>query len=163
MNKYKTELKWGLIFAGSTLIWMLLERVTGLHDEHISQHMLYTNLFAIVAITLYVLALRDKRENDLGGDMTYKQGFISGLIITVIVTVLSPLTQYLSATFIAPDYFQNMIEFSVQEGYMAEEDASNYFSLSNYVKQSIIGAFVLGVLTSAIVAFFTKSNAPSKG
>ena len=38
MEAYKTELKWGVIFVLSGLIWMLLERLAGLHGEHIAHH-----------------------------------------------------------------------------------------------------------------------------
>jgi hypothetical protein len=76
MEAYKTELKWGVIFVLSGLIWMLLERLAGLHGEHIAHHATYTNLFAIVATAIYVFALRDKRETDYNGVMSYKQGLV---------------------------------------------------------------------------------------
>ena len=77
-----------------TLIWMLLEKLAGLHDEHIDKH------------AIYVFSLLDKRKKFYKGAMTYKQGFISGLVITAIVTVLSPLSQYITPTIITPEYDQ---------------------------------------------------------
>ncbi|MDX1592394.1 MAG: DUF4199 domain-containing protein [Balneolaceae bacterium] len=160
MNKYKTEIKWAFIFAGAILVWMFLERLAGLHSTHIDKHMIYTNFFAVVAIAIYVLALLDKRKNDYNGVMTYKEGFVSGLIITLIVTLLSPVTQYLISTFITPDYFTNIIDYSVNEGMMTREDAEEHFNLRSYIHQSMIGALVMGIITSAIVAFFTKGGTP---
>jgi len=89
-----------------TLIWMLLEKLAGLHDEHIDKHPIYTNFIAIPAIAIYVFSLLDKRKKFYKGAMTYKQGFISGLVITAIVTVLSPLSQYITPTIITPEYDQ---------------------------------------------------------
>ena len=159
MNKYKTEIKWAGIFIAVSLIWMLAENLTGLHSEHIDKHMWYTNLFAIPAIAIYVFALLDKRNSDYNGTMTYKQGFMSGLIITLIVAIFSPLTQYITNSVISPDYFSNAISFSVSSGAMTQEQAESYFTLQNYIIQGFIGAIVMGVLTSAIVAFFTKKDA----
>lgn len=159
MKNYKTEIKWAFIFAGATLAWMLLERLAGLHSTHIDKHMIYTNFFAIPAIAIYVIALLDKRKNDYGGTMTYKQGFISGLIITAFVTILSPLTQYIISTVITPDYFPNIIEYSVSEEMMTREEAEAYFSLGSYIQQSLIAAPVMGIVTTAIVAFFTRKQA----
>jgi len=158
MKNVKTEIKWAFIFAGTTLAWMLLERLSGLHSTHIDKHMIYTNFFAVAAIAVYVFALLDKRKTDYNGSMSYKDGLVSGLIITAIVTILSPLTQLIISTVIAPDYFANIIEYSVSEGMMTREAAEDYFNLKNYIYQSLIAAPVMGVLTTAVVAFFTRKN-----
>ena len=67
MNNYRIELKWGLLFVGMMLLWMLGERLAGLHDTHIAHHATWTNLVAIPSIIIYVLGLRDKREHFYGG------------------------------------------------------------------------------------------------
>jgi hypothetical protein len=118
MSRYKIELKWAIIFTLMMLLWMVMEKLAGLHDKHIDQHAIYTNFIAIPAIIVYVLTLLDKRKKFYGGFMTYGQGFISGLTITLIVTLFSPLTQYITSTIITPDYFTNTIEYVVHEGIM---------------------------------------------
>ncbi|MBN1186959.1 MAG: DUF4199 domain-containing protein [Bacteroidales bacterium] len=158
MNKINIEIKWAIIFSVITLIWMLLEKLVGLHSEHIDKHIVYTNLFAIPAIIIYVLALIDKRKNYYKGVMTYKQGFITGLIITVIVVILSPLTQYITSAFITPEYFPNVINYVVNKGKMTQEAAEKQFNLQNYIIQGIIAALLMGLITSAIVAIFTKKR-----
>lgn len=159
MKNFKIEIKWAFIFIASLLIWMLLERLVGLHDKHIDKHQTVTMLYSIVAIVIYVLALRDKRENFYNGVMDYKQGFITGLIITIIVTVFSPLTQWVISNIITPDYFQNVIDYSVESGYYKSiADAEAQFNLKNYMKQSTIGALIMGVVTTAIVAIFTRKK-----
>jgi len=158
MKKIKIEIKWAIIFVVMTLIWMVLEKLVGLHDEHIDKHPIYTNFIAIPAIAIYVFALLDKRKNFYKGAMTYKQGFITGLIITAIVTVLSPLTQYITSTIITPEYFPNMINYSVETGKLTQVAAEEYFNLKNYLLQVIIGTPVMGILTTAIVAIFTRKK-----
>ena len=152
------EFKWGLISILMVLLWMLLERMVGLHDQHIDKHSTYTNLIAIVWIVIYVVALRQKRQVDFDGTMTYLQGFLSGFIITLIVTVFSPLTQYIISTFITPNYFANVSAYAVSKGMMSEANAAEYFTYQNYVVQATVGALLMGTLTSAIVAFFMRKK-----
>ena len=50
------------------------------------------------SVIIYYLALKEKREFFYNGKLTWKQGFIVGMVMTVIVTVISPLTQYIIHT-----------------------------------------------------------------
>lgn len=162
MRNFQIEFRWSLIFSMALLIWMFLEKMVGLHDEHIGKHAIYTNLFAIIEIIIYVLALRDKKQNYFNGSMNWKQGFISGIVISVFVAILSPLTQYIISTYITPDYFQNIIDYAVENGKMTRENAEGYFNLNSYMLQRAFGALAMGVVTSAAVAFFVKNKNPSK-
>ena len=159
MSRFRTEIKWALIFVAMMLVWMLIERLAGLHDEHIEHHPVYTNLVAIPAILIYCLALREKRAKAYGGTMTYKQGFLTGAVITVIVTVLVPLAQYITHAVITPDFFANVSAYAVEAGQMTEAQAADYFNLGNYIVQATVGAFVMGLVTSAIVALFFRGPA----
>ncbi len=162
MKEVKIEIKWAVIFTGMMLLWMVMEKLAGLHSEHIDKHAIYTNLIAIPAIAIYVFALLDKRKNFFGGAMSYKQGFTSGLIVTLFVTILSPLTQYITSVVITPDYFQNVIRYSVETGQMTQIEAENYFNLKSYLIQTLIGTPVMGMVTTAIVAIFTKKKADTQ-
>ncbi len=159
IKTYQTEIKWGILFTLLTLLWMIMERMLGWHDELISKHALYTNFIAIPAIALYVVALLEKRNKDYGGVMTYKQGLFSGIIISIVVMVLSPLAQLMTSLVITPHYFENVIQYAVSSGAMKQEDAETYFSLKNYIIMGLFGAPVMGILTSAIVALFVQKKA----
>jgi len=158
MQKYRTELKWGGLFMVAMLAWMTLERVVGLHSTLIDKHATYTNFFSIIAISVYVFALKDKKANDLKGHMTWKEGFISGVIISVVVAVLTPFGQLITAYVISPDYFGNAIRYGVEHGLTTQVEAEAYFNLKSYIIQSTIFALLMGIVTSAVVAFFLKSK-----
>ncbi len=158
MKNLKIEIKWAIIFMLATLIWMLIEKALGWHDEKIADHAVYTNVFAVVAISVYVFALVDKKRNFYRGQMSYKQGLIAGAIMTFFIVLLSPLTQYITSVWITPDYFPNVIDYTVESGEMSQTDAEAYFNLENYLLQATVGAAVMGLITSAVVAFFLKSK-----
>ncbi len=159
MKKFKIELKWAVVFMASLLLWMALEKAVGLHDEHINLQQYVTMVYMVPAILIYVLALKDIKKNYYLGKMSYKQGFVSGLIISVIVTVFSPLNQWIISEVITPNYFENVIAYSVETGYYQNvEEAQAQFNLKNYIIQSTIWALGMGLITSAIVAFFVKTK-----
>lgn len=159
MRNRKIEIKWAFIFIAMTLLWMILEKVSGLHGKYIDYHPYLTNLYAIPAIWVYVLALKDKKRNDFGGIMTYKQGFISGMIITIIVALVSPLTQWIISYIISPEYFPNVIKRSVELGYyQTTAEAEFNFNYKNYAIQSTIAAMLMGLVTTAIVMIFLRTK-----
>ena len=88
--------------------------------------------------------------------MTYGQGFVTGIWISLFVTILTPLTQYLTSYWISPDYFDNMIAFTVAQGKMTQEEAEAFFNFNSYLMQSTIFAPIAGIITTALVAIFTR-------
>lgn len=159
MNRIRIEIKWAVVFLIVSLLWMVLEKLCGLHSTHIDKHQYLTMLFMIPAIWIYVLALKDKKKNYYNGVMNFRQGLLASMIITLIVTIFSPLTQWIISTIITPEYFPNVIEYSLKTGYhKTRAEAEAYFSLENYMIQSTIGAIMMGTVTSLIVAFFVKSK-----
>jgi len=157
MGKLKIEIKWAFIYIAALLLWMVVERIAGLHDSRIHLHLYLTLGFLIPAIWIYVLALKDKRDRYFGGTMSYKQGLISGLFITLIITVLSPLTQWIISFVITPHFFTNVIEYSLEVGYHeSREEAEQHFNYSNYARQSFTASLFLGLIITAVVAFFVK-------
>ncbi|HOQ49762.1 MAG TPA: DUF4199 domain-containing protein, partial [Candidatus Kapabacteria bacterium] len=129
MNKIKIEIKWAVIFSIVALLWMVLEKLSGLHGKYIDYQMYLTNLFAIPAIITMVLALKEKKNRFYNGQMNYLQGLISGVILSIFIALLSPLTQRITSYVITPEYFPNVIKRSVELGYYKSiEEAESYFN-----------------------------------
>lgn len=159
MKNIKIEIKWALIFTIVGLIWMVLEKISGLHSTYIDYHMYLTNLFVIPVIWIMVLALKDKKNNSYNGKISYKQGLISGVILSLFIAILSPIAQYFTSYFISPEYFPNVIKRSVEIGYYkTTEEAEANFNYANYAVQGAFGALVMGIITSAIVMLFIRSK-----
>ena len=163
MDKIKIEIKWALIFSLMTLAWIFIERIAGLHSENINLHPYLTNIFAVPAIIVMVLALKYKKKNFYNGSMTYMQGLISGVILSAFIAILSPLTQWIITNVISPDFFKNMIVFTLDLGYYkTQAEAEAYFNYENYAKQSAIGAFVMGVITTAVAMILLQTKNKTK-
>ena len=158
MNRFAIEIKWGIIYSCAVLAWMSFEKAIGLHDEKIDRHANFTLLFAIPSIAIFVLAILDKKRNYYSGYVKWKDGFKSGMMVTMIVVILSPVIQYIIHTLITPDFFRNVIEYSVNHGGMKREEAEGYFNLKNYMIQSVISALVMGTIISALVSVFLRKE-----
>ena len=159
MKNIKTEIKWAIIFSMVALLWMGLEKLCGLHGKYIDYHLYLTNLFAIPAIIVMVMALKDKKRSFYSGQMNYKQGLISGIVLSLIIALFSPLTQWITSYIITPEYFPNVIKRSVELGYyhtIAEAEAN--FNYQNYAIQGSIGAFIMGIVTTTIAMIFIRTK-----
>jgi hypothetical protein len=159
MKNIKIEFKWAIIFSIMGLLWMVLEKLSGLHSTHIDYHLYLTNLFAIPAILVMVLALKNKKRSFYNGQMTYQQGLVSGVILSLIIALLSPFTQWITSYVITPEYFPNVIKRSVELGYYTTtEEAQANFNFKNYAIQGAIGALIMGFVTTAIAMIFIRSK-----
>ncbi|MGS2765174.1 DUF4199 domain-containing protein [Sinomicrobium sp. M5D2P9] len=158
MKKYIIEIKWALIFAAMYLLWMVMEKLAGMHDKHLDKQQFVTVLVLIPSIIIYVLALKDKKKKYYAGSITYKQGFISALMLTVFVVLLSPINQLITSYIVTPDYFTNIIEHTVKSGMFTQEQAEAQFNIKSYIITSIIGGLVTGVIFSAVISLFIKSK-----
>lgn len=159
MKNLKIEIKWAVIFSLMMLLWMLLEKLTGLHSTHIDKHAYISNLFAIPAILIYVLALKDKKKNFYNGQISYRQGITSGIILSAIIALLYPLVQWIISYVITPEYFSNAIAYSLETGYYkTQEEAETFFNFKSYVIFGAVWALFMGIVTTAIVMLFLKSK-----
>lgn len=159
MGSIKIEIKWAIYFTLMTLAWMLLEKLCGLHGKYIDYHLYLTNLFAIPAIWFMVLALKDKKENSYNGQISYRQGLVSGIILSAFIALLSPLTQWITSYVITPEYFPNVIKRSVELGYYkTSAEAEAHFNYKNYAINSTIFAFVFGTVTTTIAMIFIRTK-----
>ena len=90
--------------------------------------------------------------------MTWKQGFLSGVVLSIVISILSPLVQYISYTFISPNFFTNIIKYAIDHKVQTQVQAEAYFSIKSYILQGLFGSLSMGVITAAIVAYFLKNK-----
>ncbi len=157
----KTELKWGVIFSVMGLLWLTLEYVVGLQSRFIAWHPILTKLVAIPSVIVMVLAILEKRRM-LGGTISFKQAFLCGLGVSLVVAVLSPITQFIFHRLINPGYFENAIRYGVEQGKTTLAEAQAFFNLQSYMLQSVFAALIIGSITSLVIAAMLKKEVESR-
>ncbi len=158
MKKIFIEFKWAIIFTIAILSWMLLEKTLGWHEEQISDHWWLTMLFVPFAILMFLLEMREKRRRVHDGKMTWLQGFLSGVLLSIFVALLSPLAQYITHNYITPQYFNSVIGYSVTNDLLTRTRVNDYFNINSYMWQSAFGTLGFGTLIAAIVAIFVRKK-----
>ena len=158
IRHFKIELKWAIIYTIMTLVWMLLEKTLGWHEDiGIADHWWLTLFFIPFAIAMYWLAMKETRRRVFKRVITWKQCFLSGVLMAFFVALLSPISQYITHNYITPKYFETVINYSITNDLRKIEEANAYFNISNYIWQAAIGAFIIGVITAAVSAFILKT------
>lgn len=158
MKKFSIEFKWAINFSIASLIWIIVEKSSGLHDVHIDKYFIYSNLFAFVAIAIYFFALLDKKKNFYNNTIDWKQGFVSGIILSFFIALFSPIVQYVSFVHISPKYFEYFTQYAVKNKALTLEQAKAYYSINSYILQGVSNALSMGVITSAIVALIIRTK-----
>ncbi len=156
-KKIKIALKWAIIYTILFLVWTLLEKTLGWHEEGIANKQWLSMFFIPFAITMYWLAMKETRRRVYNRVITWKQCFISGVLMAIFVALLSPIAVYITQNFITPENFETVANQSVTNDLLKIEQANDLLNIDNYRWQIAIGAFVIGVITAAISAFILKT------
>ena len=158
MKKFAIEIKWGLIAVVFQLLWMVLEKQLGYHDIKIKWQMLFTLLVVLPLFALYFFGLWEKKKRYYNNQMSWMQGFISAMIIAVVGVILSPMSQFVIYEFITPNYFENMIIYTVSSNKLSLEAAQTNFNLSSAIWQSISGGLSTGLVIGALAAYLVRTK-----
>ena len=162
MKNFSIEIKWTLRFILLVLAWAIGEKFMGLHDQHINQYAVYTNLFGIPALLFYFLALAEKKKYFFNNQMTWSQGFISGVVLSFFIAILMPIAQLVIYKSITPHFFETIIEYKTKSPlltrHITTEDALAYFNLKSFMIQSVFSALSMGTISGAIAAFFLRAK-----
>lgn len=153
----RIELKAAMLISLLMLLWLSLEFMVGLHDVFIAYHPYVTMLALIIPVVVTRYALLSKKEEQ-NGHITYRQAFVSGLIIALMCTVLAVPMHYIFHYLINPDFFDNMIHYAVANKKSTPEQAAQYFNFQSYLMQSIGGTIIFGLLVAVIAAYFVRTK-----
>ena len=157
LQAFKIEIKWAILYSIVSLLWMYFEKSMGWHDEKIMLQPLYNLWFLPVSILVIGLGLFDKKRNHYKNDMDWKQGFVSGIILSVLITVLHPVVLYITHTYISPTFFDNAIVASVSEKFTLEQ-AKAQFNLNTAISSSVFEKLSFGVVIAATISYFIRTK-----
>ena len=161
MKRFSIEIKWGIIAIIIFLAWMTLEKELGFHDEKIKWQPLFNLLYIFPTFLVYYLAVREKKIKYYQQNMNWKQGLISAIIISFIIVLFSPITQFIIHEFISPDFLDNTINYTVSRKKFTLSAAKEYTTLISSIWKNISDGLSFGVVIGAIVAYLLKTNTAS--
>lgn len=158
MKQYSIEFRWAFTFLLAQTLWIMFESTLGFYGDKIQYQPLFSLLFNIILIAIYILAIRDKKKKIYNNHMTWQEGFVSGLMLTLIIALFTTMTEYTKHHVISPYFLEDMKALVVSENRMSETEAESYFSFSKTLSSSIFFTISIGVLITSIAAWVIKSK-----
>lgn len=158
MKKFSIEFKWAAIATLAALFWMILEKALGFHGEKIRYEMGFTMLFNLLIVIYYWLAIRQKKQEYYNNDMTWLKAFVSGLVLTVMISFFYPLVQYIAYNQLTPNFMELFQEALLKDGRMSLEDAQKNSNFDLFLRNAVFNNLSFGVVYSAIIAYFMQTK-----
>jgi len=142
-------IKWGLIIAVFSFLWIILEKNLGYHTSLISEKANFSWLSIPLTLVLYYLAFREVKRKLKDEQSIILEYLKTGLIIGVITMIFAPISMWLMSTYISPDFFSNAIAEGVRVGEDRTKLESEY-NLRSFMLKSSLAAIVLGIFLGIV-------------
>lgn len=165
----KTELKAGIFISLAYFIWLLSEFKLGLHSSKIDYYEFIFWMALIIPVTGIYLTLRYLRNKEFKGKINFMQGFLSGIKITGVISILIPVLSWLYVSAINPTFFpamkdhqEKMIEDLNISSVIEKESLKNEIAIKNSIASYLLRQFsfvlISGTLITIICAIFIRKT-----
>lgn len=165
---FRTEAKFGLITGIGICLWILLEYMLGFHTTkmHIGQYSMYFVLLVPV-LTIY-LALKEKRDLHLKGKISINGGIKSGLMISLIASIIISVFLIIYFNYINPQYSELGVAYYKEKIMLSDktliqqtqelDSIKRMFGFINQLLFGVIGTIGVGLFISFIVSVYLKKD-----
>ncbi len=169
---WPTALRYGVIGALISIIYSLIGNLTGIASTCMG--FIAPTLFGVGSLVITVLVLvygiRQHRNNELGGFISFGRAFMVGFVIMLVMSVIGQVFNYLYLTYVDPEMINNMLECT-RERFEAmglegadldaqmenmENQMKNQFNIGRGLGISVIVSAVI----AAIMGLIMKKNVP---
>lgn len=157
MEKIGIELKWAALISFATCVWGYIERQLGFHEDF-STILISILVYFLITIVGLFFAFWDKKKNYYHGKWSFGEAFKFGMFLTGMLTILTPICQYIIYEVISPDYFENLIAYRTLKYPNEAVDYHEIYSMETQVRQAVVNTLSVGVVFSSLFAYLTKSK-----
>lgn len=162
--------------GGIILVVMLALSLTFMKDEMSEQTMHFGEIVGyatmIISLSLIFVGIRKFRDQHLGGQISFGEGFKIGILITLVASIIYVIGWMILSNWLAPDFMERYAEFTIKEleekGSSAQEIADARATMENYIKayknplikagMTFMEVFPVGLGITLISAFMLKKN-----
>lgn len=165
-----SAIKWGIILAVANFLLLIIGYNLGWHDPRngFVGTAVQSILGFAIPIGLTIFGMREYRRDVNGGFMTFGQGATWTAIYAAVAAVLGALLSYVFYEFIAPDYFETVIEgmaATFEDAGFSQSDLDEMTAAmaeSNNVSSQLItntiGGFFVYLVIGLVCAAILKRN-----
>lgn len=163
-----TALRYGLIGGLVMVVYSLISNMLGFSiPTGIGSWLLTMLILFSLTFGICILAIRQHRNKELNGYISFKRAFVTGLVVLVIMMIISTLFSVLYMTVIDPDFAKDatgkmeefMSKFGMPEDQMQEQldKAMEGFTPMGMIK-NMLGILVFDALIMLIIAAILKKK-----
>jgi glycosyltransferase involved in cell wall biosynthesis len=164
-----SEIKSGIAISVAGFIWLLLEFYLGFHTIRIDYYPFFTWMSIVIPIIGLYWAIKAKRDRFYKGEITFIKAAKTGLIITAVSSIISPLLSWFYVSVVNPFYFSSMLSHSkkiieelnltsIEEKTLKINETYQYYNTSSYLLQTFSLVAISGIALSLIIAALIKKS-----
>ena len=109
-SAFSTALKYAIIVGLASFIWGLVIYLTHMY---LNSWIQWVGL--VILLIGLILVVRERRDKDLGGFITFGQAFSVGFLFCMLLSVFSVVSNLLMTRLIAPDMMTEIMKYSEQK------------------------------------------------
>ncbi len=165
-----TAVKYGLIGGGLATVWTLLSSVMGISQASSTGAIIGTVIGIGIYVGIVYAAIKQHRDEALGGYITMGRAFILGLVACIITGIISGIVGYIYYNHIDPAAMDEAVEasiammesFGLPEEQMEEaaKGARDNFGFVGMLLNGTIASAIFGAIISGIMGAIMKKEAP---
>ncbi|HUM47095.1 MAG TPA: DUF4199 domain-containing protein [Chitinophagales bacterium] len=163
-SAFSTALKYAIITALAMFIFSIILYITGMYLNNGMNWLSY-----IIMLAGLVFAVKDRRDKDLGGFLSFGEGFKAGFLFCIITGAIGMVFSLIMMNFIAPDMMDEILKKAeadmINKGLpdsqiqVAMEWTRKFTSPLWIAIWSLVSSAFFGAILSLIVAaIFKKDN-----
>lgn len=170
IRQIRLELRYAIFIGVGISIWVLFEYLLGFHTTRLEIGQYSGYLSVIIPILGLYLGLRKKRDVELKGEMSYLTALKSGVIISIIASLIIGIFFYFYTSFIHPSWIKQGLEFERKrmiEKRIPKKDIEKnveqlkaFYSPQMQFTGTFIGTAIYAVLLTSIISLVVRRKKP---
>ena len=162
-SAFPVALKYAIITSLASFIFSVILYMTGLYLNNGIQWLGF-----IILLVGLIFTIKDRRDKDLGGFITFGQAFGAGFLFCIIVGLIGVLTTYIMMNFIAPDMVEQLLKVTEQkliDKGMSDDQIQVAMNMTKKFMTpvmmavwTVVGTAFIGCILSLIVAAIMKKE-----
>lgn len=159
----------GLLLALFSVIFALIPSVTNLYGNKVLSGVI-TLASYLITIGILVNAIKKYRDDELGGYMSFGNGFLFVFFACIISGIITSIFSYIQLTFIDPGMMQEALNeqmAQMEKQGLTEEQMEVASSVTNIFRSpailslfAFLGQLVAGAILGAILGAIFQKNPP---
>jgi membrane protease YdiL (CAAX protease family) len=167
-NYLKTEIKYALLSAIALVIWVSAEHLLGFNTTKMEIGQYTRPIIAIAAFVFLFFGIREKKNKEFNGQLTFMQGLKTAFFISLFYALLQGIWFAIYGQVINPDYAALSLQFKekqlIAEGktpQITDELAMTKMIFGNALLQFaffIFSTTIVDTVAGAIMTLFLKTK-----